>query len=139
MEHLFSREMAALQVLGGEQDSVRLCLARFVEALVNDLSRMRPLMPILYEFYALGLRKEPVRRVLGAFYIRFIDVVAPVIQEGIDRGEFCSTDARQAAIALGAIMEGTLLLWAFAPDQMELEAQLRHGFELVLAGLCAKG
>jgi AcrR family transcriptional regulator len=139
MEHLFSREMAALQVLEGEEDSTRLRLTRFVEALVGDLSRMRPLMPILYEFYALGLRKEPVRRVLGAFYIRFIDVVAPVIHEGLDRGEFCSTDARQAAIALGAIMEGTLLLWAFAPEQVALEAQLRNGFELVLAGLCTKG
>ncbi len=136
MEHLFSSEMAALQVLGGKQDSARLRLARFIEALVGDLSRMRPLMPILYEFYALGLRKEPVRRLLGAFYKRFIDMVAPVIQEGIDGGEFCSTSARQAAIALGAIMEGTLLLWAFAPEQMDLEMQLRRGFELVISGLC---
>lgn len=136
MERLFSREMTALKVLEGEGDSARPRLTRFNEAFVQDLARMRPLMPILYEFYALGLRKKPVRRVLGAFFTHFIDVVAPVIQEGIASSEFHPVDARQAAITLGAVMEGTLLLWAYAPEQVELEAQLQSGFDLFISGLC---
>jgi AcrR family transcriptional regulator len=136
VKRLFNRELAALEVLEDEEDSARRRLTRFVEVLVEDVVRMRPLMPLLYEFYAMGLRKKAVRRILGDFFVHFIDVVAPVIQEGIDRGEFCAVDARQIAVALGSTMEGTLLLWAFAPEEVALEAQLKRGFELLLTGLC---
>lgn len=138
MERLFTREMEALEVLEGEDDSARRCLTRFIETLVDDLQRMRTLMPLLYEFYALGLREASVRQVLGDVFGHVIGAITPVIQEGIDRGEFCAADARGAAIALGSVVEGTLLLWAFAPEQMDLERQLRHGFGLILAGLCSE-
>ncbi|MBN1262381.1 MAG: TetR/AcrR family transcriptional regulator [Anaerolineae bacterium] len=135
MKRVFNRELAALDIGETPGASARQRLLRFNDAMVEDLEHLRPLLPLLYEFYAMGLRRASVRGVLGGVFAHFIDVVTPVIREGINRGEFRDIDAHQTATALAATMEGTLLIWAFAPDQVDLETQLRHGAKLILEGI----
>ena len=65
----------------------------------------------------------------------FVYILEPIIQIGIESGEFDPGNARQFALAIGAMMEGTLLLWAYDPDSMQVEEQLRLGAELLLKGL----
>jgi len=43
--------------------------------------------------------------------------------------------AKSVTVALGAIVEGTILLWASAPELVDLEEDIREGFNLILAGL----
>jgi len=57
------------------------------------------------------------------------------VQRGIDEGEFMQGDARQITIAIGAALEGTLLLWAYDPEMVQVEAQLRVVMALLLNGL----
>ena len=94
MERLFTREMTTLQKLEETEDSIRQRLTRFFTTVVEDLEKMQPLMSLMYEFYALGLWKARVRHVLGAFFVRFIEIITPVIEEGIASDEFIPTDAR---------------------------------------------
>jgi AcrR family transcriptional regulator len=114
------------------EGTVKEQLRQFGARLMTELHRMRPLMPLLYEFYAMGLRKSAAREVLGDFVAEFIAILAPLIRQGVESGELRPVDPEQVAITLGAMLEGTLLLWAFAPERVQLEAQLMAGMELFI-------
>ena len=60
------------------------------------------------------------------------------MQRGMDQGEFAPGDARQATIAIGAALEGTLLLWSYDPEMVQVEQQLRYDMTLLLKGFEAK-
>ncbi len=137
VRRLFERELRSFQELEVSDVSTREVLVDFGERIVEDLHRMRPLLPLLYEFYAMGLRKPAVRDVLGEFVRHFVDLLVPVIRRGVDRGELRPVDPERTAVALGAILEGTLLLWAYAPDRVELEEQIRFDVLALLDGLGA--
>jgi len=85
----------------------------------------------------MGLRKSAAREVLGEFVAEFIVTLAPVIQQGVASGELRAVDAEKAAITLGAMLEGTLLLWAFAPERVQLETQVMYGMDLFIQAITA--
>jgi hypothetical protein len=53
----------------------------------------------------------------------------------VTSGELRAVDAQKSAIALGAMLEGTLLLWAFAPDRVDMETQLMYGMDLFIQAI----
>jgi len=68
------------------------------------------------------------------FIHQLTGLLEAIIQEGIESGEFASTDARRAARALDALLSGTLLHWVYAPEEVDVEAQLRYGVRLIFRG-----
>ena len=44
----------------------------------------------------------------------------------------------EVAIAIGAVMEGTILLWVYDRSLVDLEQHLRSGMKLLLEGVQAK-
>jgi len=68
-----------------------------------------------------------------------MDILIPVIQHGIDTGEFRPVDAKEIALAMGAVMEGTLLLWVYDNSLVEPEKHIRSGMKLLLNGVRVKG
>ena len=135
MRRLFASMLHSFRIPAASEGTVKEQLRQFGARLVTDLHRMRPLMPLLYEFYAMGLRKSTAREVLGEFVAEFIATFTPVIERGVASGELGAVDAAKVAIALGAMLEGTLLLWAFAPERVDMEAQITYGIELLLKSL----
>lgn len=135
MERIFSRELATLTELQDVPESAEQRLRQFGAVMVQDITRLRPMMPLIYDLYALGLRKKPMRRLLGDFLQQFVDLIAPVIQQGVERGEFRAVDARETAITLAASLEGVLLVWGFAPDMVDIERQMQSVLDLLLTGL----
>lgn len=134
-EQLFAQEVANLQTIYESPGTATERLTVYYEALIADEAEVLPLMPLLYEFYALGLRREDVRAVIADFIHQLTDLLETLIQEGIESGEFAPTDARRAARALDALLSGTLLHWVYAPEEVDVEAQLRYGVRLVFRGL----
>ena len=65
----------------------------------------------------------------------FLDLIEPIIQEGIDQGEFRSIDANAVAVALGAMFEGTILFLIYFPDTTDIQKQFRFNFHLAMEGL----
>ncbi|MBI9046608.1 MAG: TetR/AcrR family transcriptional regulator [Anaerolineaceae bacterium] len=106
---------------------------------IKELQLMRPLMPLLIDFYSLGLRNKSVRNVIKPMLHRFVSMAVPVIDEGIETGLFTRVDSTEAALTIGAVLEGTLLLWSFDQDIMDMELQLEMGMKLVIRGLMASG
>ena len=134
-ETLFAQELAALQAACDLPDTAIERLTAYYESLIAEEAEVLPLMPILYEFYALGLRREDARAVIVDFISQLTGLLKAIIQEGIESGEFAPTDARKAARALDALMSGTILHWVYAPEEVDVDAQLRYGVRLMFRGL----
>ncbi|MGC9397398.1 MAG: TetR/AcrR family transcriptional regulator [Anaerolineae bacterium] len=134
-EQLFAQELAGLQAVHDLPGTATERLTAYYETLIAEESEVMPVMPILYEFYALGLRREDVRAVITDFIHQLTGLLEAIIQEGIANGEFAPTHARQAARALDALLSGTLLHWVYAPEEVDVVAQLRYGVQLIFRGL----
>ncbi len=132
---LFGAEFHKMQSLSVEGQTARACLESLLEIFTADLLGMLKVAPVIYEFYALAFRNATVRRVMQEYLGRFVAILEPIVQHGMASGEFTPGDARQVTIAIGAALEGTLLLWAYAPDLVQPEQQLRLSMALILAGL----
>jgi AcrR family transcriptional regulator len=132
---LFGAEFRKMQNLSLEGRTAHETLEDYLEIFLQDMGGMLKIAPVIYEFYALAFRNTPVRHVMREYLRRFVTILEPVVQNGMDNGEFLPGDARQTAIAIGAALEGTLLLWAYAPDMVQIESQLRASMALLLKGL----
>jgi len=137
-ETLFAQELAALQAACDLPDTAIERITAYYESLIAEEAEVLPLMPVLYEFYALGLRREDARAVIVDFISQLTGLLKAIIQEGIESGEFAPTDAHRAARALDALMSGTLLHWVYAPEEVDVDAQLRYGVRLVFRGLLSE-
>ncbi len=132
---LFSAEFRKMENLSTEGQTARTGLERFLNIFLEDLQGMLKVAPVIYEFYALAFRNATVRKVMQAYLRRYVAAVEPIVQQGMDTGEFTPGNAQQVTIAIGAALEGTLLLWAYAPKLVEPDLQLRTAMALLLRGL----
>ena len=96
---------------------------------------MLRLMPLAYEFMGWAFRKKFVQDAFKLYINKFMDILVPVIQQGIDAGEFRDINPQSVAISFGAIFEGTLLLWVYDQSLVEPEKHIREGIFLLLEGL----
>ena len=110
---------------------------QFTEAAIRDYKRMMGLMPIAYEFLALGFRNTVVQKALKNYFKLYMDALIPIIQRGIDAGEFRQVDARDVAVAAGAIFEGTVLLWVYDKNMVDVDHDIRSGITFLLEGVLA--
>ena len=112
-------------------------LEQMVNVIVLDLEKMMPLMALFYDFFALGLRNKDARKYMGAYLGKFVDLFEPVIRQGVDTGEFRPVDVRETTLAIGALIEGTILLWTYDSNALQVGPQIRVGMKLLMDGLRA--
>jgi len=134
---LFEREFSNLREIQNEEGSASERLLKFMRISLTDLIPMLKHMPLTYEFYAFALREETVRNTLKEYFRSYVALLIPIIQHGIDSGEFRAINAGEAAISASAIFEGTILLWVYDPEDVDLDRCLETGFQLFLNGLKA--
>jgi AcrR family transcriptional regulator len=132
---IFGGELRKMQSLSCENLPAGECLVKFLETFVADMRPMLKVAPVMYEFYSLAFRNQAVRRVMKEFLRSFVNIIEGIIQQGMADGEFTSGNPRQLAVTIGATLEGTLLLWAYDPETILIEEQLRTGMALILTGL----
>jgi len=135
LDSIFQRELADLQSLQDAEGTTEERLLEFTRRAVADFKRFSKLMPLAYEFYALAFRHKTVRQALKRYLRHYLEILTPLLQQGVDRGEFRAVAAHEAAIAAGAIFEGTLLLWVYDPDTVNYEKYMETGIRLLLDGL----
>jgi AcrR family transcriptional regulator len=131
----------ALERLKSQQKDSNLsaseALWQFSEEAIRDYKKMLSLMPVAYEFLALAFRNKVVQKALKQYMDHYMEVLVPIIQRGIDSGEFRPVDATEAAIAAGAIFEGTVLLWVYDKELVDPERHIRAGIKIWIAGVQA--
>jgi AcrR family transcriptional regulator len=138
LDRIFQHEVEQL----GNQEHDTLGAAdaiwKLTEMVTQDIVGMLRLIPIIYSFLALTFRNKYVQGVLKGYLNKYIDLFVPIIQRGIDSGEFRPVDAREVAIAANAIIEGTILLWVYDHSAIEPARHIRSGIRLLLEGVQAK-
>lgn len=139
IDTLLGGELDRLASLRDADGSARERMLEFVELTIADLSRILRLIPMFYEFYALSLRSKTIQKIFQRYFRSYMEIMAPILQQGIDAGEFRPVDPEEAAIGLAALVEGTILLLAFDPERVDFERHMRTGADVFLRGLEARG
>jgi AcrR family transcriptional regulator len=133
-EQVFAQELADLQTARHAPGTATERLAAFYEVLIAEEADVLDLMPIVYDFYALGLRRDDVRAVLAAFMEQSAALLQAIIEEGVAAGEFAPMDARRTARTFTALLDGIMLQWAYMKE-LDVDAQLRFSVQLLFRGL----
>jgi len=139
LDRIFQREFKAFGTLDIANTSATEAIWGFAERTSNDIRRMMRLLPITYEFMGLAFRNKLVQKAFKTYFNRYMEILIPIIQHGIDTGEFRPADTKEIALAMGAIMEGTLLLWVYDHSLVDPEKHILSGMKLLLEGVRAQG
>jgi len=137
LDRMFQREFKQLETFNQAGISATDAIWQITDLLTKDILGMLRLIPIVYQFLALAFRNKVVQKSLKKYMNRYLDMLTPIIQRGIDSGEFREVDAREVAIAVGAMIEGTLLLWVYDKSLVEPQYHIRSGLKLLLEGVQA--
>ncbi|HSG42743.1 MAG TPA: TetR/AcrR family transcriptional regulator [Anaerolineales bacterium] len=137
LDRIFQREFKVFEQIDISKTSATDTIWLFVDTVVKDIKIFLRAMPIAYEFLALAFRNKTVQKALKVYVNRYMDILMPIIQRGIDSGEFKNVDAQEVAIAMGAILEGTILIWVYDKSLVNPEVHIRSGIKLLLEGIQA--
>ncbi|MBN1304622.1 MAG: TetR/AcrR family transcriptional regulator [Anaerolineales bacterium] len=137
LDRLFQREFEKLRGSLSQEGSATERLLSFTEKIVTDLKLWLNLIPVAYEFLGLVFRNKTVQKTFKTYLSGYLELLTPIIQQGIDNGEFKHGNAHDIAIATGAIFEGTLLLWVYDKQLIDPEKHIRTGINYFLEGIKA--
>ena len=135
LDKLFEREFADLNKLAITDAPASEKLKNFANALIADIQNWSRLIPIMYEFLGRLFRQNVVQQAFKKYMRTYLDMITPIIQQGIDEGEFHAKDAESVAITFGALFEGTILLWVYDKERVDLEKHINAGIDLLMKGL----
>lgn len=138
LEKIFEPELNDLKALLTDSRSAEDRLGIYVDRVSDDMVAMLKWMPLIHDFIALAFRKEPVRKAISSYYQRHLEILLSLIQQGLDSGEFQADSAMEASIAIGSILEGTVLLWVYDPSQIDIKYHIKSNINLLLKGLRTK-
>ena len=137
LDRIFQREFKAFEQADVSNMSAAEAVGLFADTVARDIKLMLRLMPVAYEFLALAFRNKTVQKALKVYVDRYMDILVPVIQGGINSGEFKNVDAKEVAIAMGAVLEGTILIWVYDKSLVDPETNIRSGINLLMEGVKA--
>jgi AcrR family transcriptional regulator len=137
LDRIFRGVFEQLEARRSSEASAIEAVGRFTEEAIRDYKRMLHMMPIAYEFLALAFRNKTVQKALTQYFKHYMEVLVPIIQHGVDSGEFRQVDAQEVAIAAAAIFEGTILLWVYDNTLVDVEHHIRSSINLLFEGVLA--
>lgn len=137
LDKLFEREFTDLSMMVGEDHPASEKLILFTNAIIADVKDWSRLIPIMYEFLGRLFRQSVVQQAFKKYLRTYLNMITPLIQEGINSGEFNAEDAKSVAITISALFEGTILLWVYDKESVDLEKHIHDGIDLLMKGLQA--
>ncbi|MCK5318298.1 MAG: TetR family transcriptional regulator C-terminal domain-containing protein, partial [Anaerolineales bacterium] len=88
-----------------------------------------------YEFVAMAPRNKAIRAIVLDYFKRYTAILAEIIQQGIDSGEFKPCDPEGIAISVIAMYEGMAMLWFIERELVDWDRMGVAPIETILAGL----
>jgi AcrR family transcriptional regulator len=138
LDRMIQREFKQLENLNQDELSATDAIWKITDLLTKDILGWLRLIPIVYQFLALAFRNKYVQLALKKYINRYLDILVPIIQRGVEAGEFRQVDTREVAIAMGALIEGTLLLWVYDRSLVKPQYHIHSGMKLLLEGVQAR-
>jgi AcrR family transcriptional regulator len=134
-ERMFDREFDQLKVLSSIHGCATDRIQKFIDLTLEDIKRMQGLMPIAYEFMSLAFRRKLIRESFKKYINKYVEQLKPIVHQGIESGEFRRVNPIEVAIAIGAIIEGTLLLWVYDRTLVSPQVHIKSGIKFILDGI----
>lgn len=135
LDAFLGRELAEARKLMATERSASEKLEALIDIIVEDTRELLPFVPLYFDFLGMAFRQEGVREVLQEPFNEYLEIVVAIIEEGKANGEFRQVDSTMAALALGTLIDGTLLLWGYDPQLIEAGEQMKASVNLLLDGL----
>ena len=135
MGRIFETEFESLQGLLEEDSSAGSKIKKFINMAQYDVENMLLQTPLTYEFISAASRDSEIRLTLQKYLRSYIELIIPIIEQGVDSGEFRSIEPEDASIAIGALFEGIILLWVYDPEIVDLNHHMNTSIEFLLNGL----
>jgi len=135
IDKLLGNELTELRKLQATEGPVQEKLSKFIDITIDDFKRISPLLPMYYEFFAMAMRSQSIQSMFSRYFRSYMEVLTPLIQEGIHAREFEDIDATEAAIAIAAVLEGMIVLTAYDPDIIDLERHIRSASKILIDGM----
>ena len=134
-ERLLNVDLKALQSFLTASGPASQRLLLLTQHMAQEAERLSPMLSIRYELYAAAVRSASVRQAYEEYFKAHREIVADLIHQGIEGGEFRDTDVQDAAIAVMAVYQGLILLSAMEPQAVKLDQVGRLAVSLLTNGL----
>ena len=135
VDRIFDWETAHIQrIISSDRSSARK-LELFIQNNIEEIHKIEPLIPLFFDFWTRSLRNPTINQAIKRYYQLFLEIIEPIIQQGINSGEFRPVDVKETALAIGAALEGTILMWAYFPKMIDFDSQFRTTLDILLQGL----
>lgn len=105
----------------------------------HEMAKMTPLVDILLEAWALLRHDEEIAARLRKFYLPFVDLMAGIIEDGIEEGVFDVESPAESAMVIVTLFDGIMLAISTGLDLGDWERILDTAEEMVLRGLGVRG
>ena len=135
LDHIFESELKDLQSLVEQESPFAVKIEVYIDRIIDDMEHMVKWMPLAYDFISLAFRQETVQKAIRKYYQAHMDILIPIIEQGIEDGQLTVNAPEEAAIAIGALIEGTGVLWVYDPELIDVRTHLRSNLHLLLKGL----
>ncbi|HMV97513.1 MAG TPA: TetR/AcrR family transcriptional regulator [Anaerolineales bacterium] len=132
MVQLIDKDVKDLRALLEAEGMVRARLETYIGL---SIEAAQEYIPITYELYSLAHRNAKVKNHIRAFLQTYHSVLEEFIQQGINRKEFKSVNARETALTLAALYEGALELNMLDPERVDAKQTLLSSIKLLMNGL----
>lgn len=90
---------------------------------------------VFLEFWMLSALNEDLNQLFSNMLIQYREVLARVISQGIEAGEFKPVDAHQLAFPVMAVYDGLAFYAMLMPGEVDIEQASQTFIETLLAGL----
>ncbi len=135
LESVFDWGMRDLKNALASEGSASERLRKFGGLMSGEIEKFYVLLPVWFEFYAVAARDEGVRRFMKSYFEEYREILAEIVHDGIQRGEFRQVDVEEVTVTLVSLFEGVTLLWAFDPKTVPIGSQIEASIRLLLEGL----
>ncbi len=132
MDGLIDDDVAALKSLLDAPGTVRERLVAYVRVSIPEALAY---MPLTYDLYTLAHRDAKVRRHIQKYFTHYRNVLAEIIQQGVDAGELRKVNAGVVAATLAALYEGMLELASLDPQNLDAVQMLTKSVDLLFDGI----
>ena len=94
---------------------------------------------VFFEFWMLGALNEQLNHLFHDMLSRYRGVIASIIEDGINAGEFKEVNADQLAVTVMAAYDGLWFYKMLMPNQVDLDRASQTFIETLFVGLAADG
>jgi AcrR family transcriptional regulator len=110
----------------------RKTLKRLGDEIFDEVIDHKMMRGMFFEYISHAARKPELQDIMANYYREWFSLFAKFFENGVKAGQFKFKKIRPVVEHLGAIMEGSMLIWMIAPDQINPKSVWQTELDLIL-------